>query len=376
MKKITSIFMALLFCISMAFSVSAAPVDEFVIDELGCLTESELDYLNDLAADIYDASEIGIFFVFTEQEEITEYDIDSLVNGISNYVIMLENESSWYTYYGGRGESIDAEQELELRDIYDETETYLEGVEAFLYAVEEAVPYIADTPEGDILEAPVECVYDEADLLSDTEENELAIKLLTISDQYDAEVVVVTVSEMSGSDMDSYTEYVYDSRNYGYGERRDGVMLLLCMETRDYRILGNGYAGEAIGYEEGEAIGEAIVSNMSAGYYAEAFEEFADQTEYYLNGYLNGFPFDVVDHLTTSLIVGIIAGLIVAFVLKGQLKTVRRQNQANVYTKKGSLQITNRVEFFLYRDVKRFKKESDSKSSKSGSSRSISGGKF
>ena len=376
MKKITSIFLTLIFCMSMVFSTSAAPVEEFVIDELGCLTEEELDYLNDLAADIYDASEIGIFFVFTEQESLADYNIDSLVKGITNYVVMLENENSWYTFYGGRGENIDTEQELELRGIYDETETYLEGVEAFLYAVDEAVPYIADTPEGDILEMPIYCVYDDADLLSDLEEEELSTKLLTISDRYGAEVVVVTVPEVNSSDIDSYTEYVYDSMDYGYGEQKDGVMLLLCMETRDYRILSIGFAGEAIGIEEGEAIGEAIVPNLSAGFYSAAFDEFADQTEYYLNGYLNGFPFAVMEHLATALIIGIIAGLIVAFVLKGQLKTVRKQNQANVYVKKESMQITNRAEFFLYRDIKRVKKESSNKSSGSGSSRSVSGGKF
>ena len=111
MKKVTMILLAMLFCVSLAFSVSAAPTDEFIIDELGCLTENELDELNELASDIYDSSEIGIFFVFTEAETLEDYDIEQILNGITDYVVMMENETSWYTFYGGRGETIDSDTE-------------------------------------------------------------------------------------------------------------------------------------------------------------------------------------------------------------------------------------------------------------------------
>jgi uncharacterized membrane protein YgcG len=80
-------------------------------------------------------------------------------------------------------------------------------------------------------------------------------------------------------------------------------------------------------------------------------------------------------NLLICLVIGIIAGVVVAFILKGQLKTVRKQNQANVYVKPGSMQVTVHNDFFLYRDVTRTKKQSSS-SSGSGSSRSTGGGSF
>ena len=74
---------------------------------------------------------------------------------------------------------------------------------------------------------------------------------------------------------------------------------------------------------------------------------------------------------------GFLVGWIVSAVLKGQLKSVRKQDRANNYLKPGSLQLTVSNDFFLYRNVTQSKKESKSSSSgSSGSSRSTGGGKF
>ena len=54
---------------------------------------------------------------------------------------------------------------------------------------------------------------------------------------------------------------------------------------------------------------------------------------------------------------------------------VEQQKQANAYIKNGSMQITASRDLFLYREVSRTKKDS-SRSSDSGSSRSVGGGKF
>lgn len=217
-------------------------------------------------------------------------------------------------------------------------------------------------------------IYDEADLLSTQEETQLAEKLSEIGEEFDAQIVIMTVSS-TGGNIDAYIEDKFDSMNMGYGENRDGVLLLVCMESREYRILSNGYAGEAIGTDQIDAISDAIVSDLSDGAYADAFSTFADQCAYYLGGYLNGFPFNVVKNLIVALIIGVVAGIAVALVLKKQLKSVRQQKQANVYIKSGSMQIATSRDLFLYREVSRTKKQSSS-SSGSGSSRNVGGGKF
>ena len=89
-------------------------------------------------------------------------------------------------------------------------------------------------------------VYDEAGLLSAGERSDLSRKLEQISDAYDAQIVVVTIPSAEGDDPDSIVEYFYDNMGIGYGENLDGVLLLVCMDPREYRILSNGFAGVAI----------------------------------------------------------------------------------------------------------------------------------
>lgn len=218
-------------------------------------------------------------------------------------------------------------------------------------------------------------VFDGADLLSDSEETALTQKLTDISHSYNAQILVYTTASTDGVDIDEYLEELYDSMGFGYGDNHDGVLLLVCMDIREYRILSNGFAGVAIDGGDIDSIGDVIVPDLSDGNYADAFEGFADQCAYYLDGHINGFPFDAGKKLTVCLIIGVIIGVIVAFVLKAQLKTVRKQNRADVYVKPGSMQVTVHKDIYLYRNVTRTKKET-SNSSRSGSSRSTGGGKF
>jgi uncharacterized protein len=163
---------------------------------------------------------------------------------------------------------------------------------------------------------------------------------------------------------------------FGYGENRDGVLLLVCMDPREYRILSNGFAGVAIDPDDISKISDEIVSNLSDGDYAGAFDEFADECAYYLDGHINGFPFNAGKSLAISLIVGIVIGLIVVFVLKGQLKSVRSQSRAQEYVKAGSMRVNLSNDMFLYRNVTRSKKQNSSSSNSGSTARSTGGGSF
>jgi uncharacterized protein len=149
-------------------------------------------------------------------------------------------------------------------------------------------------------------VMDDADLLSQAEEQALAQKLMEVGTAYNAQIIVATVASADGQDPDYMVNDLYDSMGFGYGELRDGVLLLVCMDPREYRILSNGYAGNAIDPSVIDTIGDAIVSDLSDGDYADAFEIFAEKCGYYLNGYLNGFPFKTGRNLVISLVVGLV----------------------------------------------------------------------
>lgn len=219
-------------------------------------------------------------------------------------------------------------------------------------------------------------VYDEADLLTAAEEATLNWKLSQISQAYNAQVVVATYDSTNGISMDRFTDYVYDFKGLGYGENRDGVLLVVCMNLREYQIIGNGMARKAIDSDTCDLIGERIVSDLSDGNYAEAFDRFAEECDYYLNGYINGFPFDFGMNLVIALGIGLIVGLIVTFSLKGQLKSIRGKNQAHDYIRPDSMHLTTQRDLYLYRNVTRTKIQKNTSSGSSGSSRSRGGGSF
>ncbi len=219
-------------------------------------------------------------------------------------------------------------------------------------------------------------VLDNAHLLTNREIADLTTKLQEISSACNAQIVVVTVSSTVGTSMDAFVNDVYDGLQLGYGANRDGVLLLISMEPRQYRILSNGYAGNAIDPDVIDAIGEAIVPDLSDGDYADAFDTFADCCQYYLDGYVNGFPFETGKNLMIALAVGAVAGVLVALILKGQLRSVHKQYRATAYIRPGSMNLTTCNDFFLYRTVDRRKRETDSSSGSSGSSRSVGGGSF
>ncbi len=218
-------------------------------------------------------------------------------------------------------------------------------------------------------------VIDAASLLTDGEKIELSDQLRNISYEYGVQIAVATIDTFDGDSLNDSIGLTYDELELGYGSNRDGILLLVSVNPQQYSILTEGLASKAIDKNDIESIGSAIVSDLSAGNYLEAFQSYADECAYYLDGHMNGFPFKFGQNLLISLVIGIVAGIIVAFVLKGQLKSVRKQDRANVYVKPGSMQLTTSIDLFLYRTIDRRKKESSSSGS-SGSTRNVGGGSF
>ena len=128
-KRIICTVLALVLCFGLAISVSAEGKEPaFVIDELGYLTDDGIAALNNLGSVYYDMTGVGIFFVYTKAESLEDYDVKAILNGITDYVIMMENETSWYVHVGGKGEIIDVEAEDALRAAYDADDTYVGGI--------------------------------------------------------------------------------------------------------------------------------------------------------------------------------------------------------------------------------------------------------
>lgn len=242
-----------------------------------------------------------------------------------------------------------------------------------------------------VLAAEQPLLVDQAGLLSDYEAKQLEADLEQLSHQWQLSVVIVTTDSLYGKTPRAYADDFYDENSYGWGADHDGVLLLVSMEDRDWYISTCGYGIRAFTDAGIDYIGQQIVPTLSDGDYAGAFEEFiglcddfitqAKAGKAYDSHNLPKEPFRIGFSLSLSLIIGLAVGLITAFVLKGQLKSVRKQHTAVQYVQPGSLRLTETGEFFLYHTISKVEKPKDNGGSgthfsSSGRSHGGGGGKF
>lgn len=223
--------------------------------------------------------------------------------------------------------------------------------------------------------AQASTLTDNADLLSQSEKRDIQEQLNALSAEFDVDVAVITVEATGQYDPEIYIEHLYDEGGYS----SDGVMLLVAMAQREYTILSNGWCSDAISPSRIDAIMDAMQEDMADGEYAQAFDTFLTKCQYYLDGHINGFPFKFGQNLLICLIVGLVVALIVTGVMRSKLKSVKKQYNANPYTKPGSMQITRATDLYLYSNVTRVRRaqSSSSSSSRGGSGgRSVGGGRF
>ena len=235
-------------------------------------------------------------------------------------------------------------------------------------------------------------VNDLADLLTDSEEAALLEKLDEISQRQKMDVTVATVNDLDGySSAAEYADAVYEHCKYGYGSQKDGLLLLISMEDRDWAISTCGYGITAFTDAGIEYIGKQIKSDLSDGNYAAAFDTYANLCDEFITQARNGSPFDKgnlpreslsIIWIPISVAIGVVLALLVVGNMKGKLKTVRTRAEANSYLKKDSLAVTESSDLFLYHTVTRSKKEKDSGSgssthtSSSGTTHGGGSGKF
>ena len=221
---------------------------------------------------------------------------------------------------------------------------------------------------------------DSAKVLTEDEDNELEASLEELSVRQSFDVVVATIDSLEGegyTDMEAYADDLYDYCQFGYGENRDGVLLLVSIGDRKWHISTCGYGITAFTDAGIQYLGEQMTPDMADGDYAAAFRTFIQWTDTYVTAAREGHPYDVnnmpheplsIMYLGLALVIGLVTALIVTGVMKSQLKSVALQQDAASYVRQGSMKLTNQRDLFLYRDVHRTERPKESSSDDSGGS--------
>lgn len=275
-------------------------------------------------------------------------------------------------------------------------------------AASNAEALAAEVPAVDWMaeEARLMHVTDAAGLLTDGELSRLEATAQAIEDQYGFGAYIVTVgdyrrfSEASVFDaaMAIYTEY-----SLGAGPGKDGLMLLLSMNDRDYSLITYGETGNSVFGEAARAsMTDYFLDDFARNDWYGGFADYLEQTDARLQAAENGEPYggaygepygepvgpyddpygdhayddryyaggsylDDEDVLTTLgmyavgvLVVPFVIMLIVIAVMDGKMRSVAPARHATEYVA-GNLQLTGRYDHFTHttETVVRVKSDND-----------------
>ena len=232
-------------------------------------------------------------------------------------------------------------------------------------------------------------LVDDADILTDTEEAMLLNRLERLSESLRCDIAVITVATLGEyDDAQALADDWYDYNGYGYGSNDDGALFLIAMTERQWAISTYGTPHYAITDPALDEIEGTVVPLLSDGSYYQAFSAFADACDSYIRYYRdsgteyeegsnpwadNSWVAPILNAGKTTpnyflrAVVSIAIGAIIAFIvvgrMKSKLKSVGFQSGAKAYIVPGSLAVKQSSDVFLYKNVSRVRRETESSSS-------------
>lgn len=233
-------------------------------------------------------------------------------------------------------------------------------------------------------------VVDMAGLLETDQLEKLTDKLDALSGEYNADVAVVTADSLDGKTPQDYADDYFDYNGYGIGDDNSGIMLVVCMGTRQWHITTHGSCISKFSDSDLADISQEIVPYLSEGDYFGAFDKFADCCADELcvsDDYSDDYSDEDIGPFSPGLILislgaGVIIAFIAVFIMSLRLKSVRNRTNATEYIADGSLDIRERQDVYLYSHVTQTRIEHDSDSgssthqSSSGQTHGGAGGSF
>lgn len=238
-------------------------------------------------------------------------------------------------------------------------------------------------------------VVDKADLLTEKEELRLTEEAEQIRREYGMDAVILTVPSLEGESAKTYAQDYYDSNGYGVGDELSGCLFLLAMEEREWYIVTSGEAIYALTDYALLQQEELVLPYLRQGDYYGAFDQWLESVAVYYDAFQQGEPIDgiVADedryeghedivyyekepsvNWFLSLAVGLAAGGITVGILRAMMNTRRSNNSAVEYMKEGSYDLRVHKDIFLYSQVSKTRRETNSASGSRGGGSSISRG--
>lgn len=222
-------------------------------------------------------------------------------------------------------------------------------------------------------------VTDNAQLLTGQEAQALASRAAEISRKYGVGIYIVTVPDYRELDRDGVYEATYGfyhANSLGEGANRDGILLLLSMDDRDFATFCYGKKGESAFSDYAlRKMEEEFLDDFREDDWYGGFSDYLSCCDDFLAQAAAGKPVRESPGPRILLFCGIalvIAG-IVCVILVLQMKSVRKKATAGAYAV-GGLHLTGHYDRFTHRTESRRKIQTSSGGSSGGHSHFGGGG--
>ena len=429
-RKMTALLTALLLVLALGFPAMAAMEYGAVYDETEALGSVELTYQGeqklpqltealgvDLRVDVFtdegvediSVSDIAVYVYENSGygcgEEKDGVSLTLLLRGTEDGVYTL-SEADWCVYAlldTARGSAQDLsgivhdavspymdERAWNGEDVTMSATALSQAVDAMAESVENyiranAVTDVAgETAESQTQEptdADMNYIFDLSDQLSYEEWAELEARASDISQRHGCGVYAAFVDDFTeyggGNDVYKTTYQLYHASELGMGADRDGIIILLSMDDRDYAMFVYGdhaeYAFDRYGQKELE---DAFLGYFGDNDWYGGVSHYLDTCDEYLTRAEEGKP--VRKNTLPIYIIVVAASCAIAggicLMLKWQMKTVHKKAEANEYVAAGGLNLTKQYDRYTHTTETRRKIHDDSDSDSGTSSCSGGGG--
>ena len=365
------------------------------------LTQISYDSIADTAAGIYAKYDYGygekkegaVLTILMEPQDTGSYAMPA--DGWYVYANLSEERGSSQALADAIRSAVApsmAERAWNGEDITMSAVALTQAVEAMAQAAEDYIltncPPNSSDPETSEEPGPgsvsMQYVYDISNLLPYEEWEELETRAADISNRQHCGVYFALVdnyTDYGSGDVYRVTYQLYHGSQLGMGDNRDGIIVLLSMEEREYAMFVYGeyaeYAFDTFGQEQLE---ERFLEYFGYDDWYGGISCYLDACDEFLTKAGEGKPVRSSPWPMIAAAVGIsclIAGSICFFLLRG-MKSVQQKKEADVYLTADGLHLTDQYDRYTHTTETRTKieKSSSSTSEESGGGGSGRSGTF
>lgn len=229
------------------------------------------------------------------------------------------------------------------------------------------------TIEKSYADGDMEYAVDSAEVLTTDELETLKYKLAQISDENNIDVGIVTVEYLDGKTAQEFANDLFEQNKFGKGENRDGILLLVATEDREWAMSTHGSAKEAFNQDGLDYLSGEFLPYLSDDDYYSAFENFLNNAQELGAMYVAGNPYRVeydeegnypiegelikeegINNsvwIPLSIVIGCAISFVIMMMYKSQLKSVKSESRADDYLI--DMKLVKSQDIFLYRTVTR-----------------------